>query len=203
MRFCACERIQIFKRPRVISPTMPRQARFSMMPAMKFVPPGQSAMPFRFFFSRPQLLILAGLFLLPVAALAQVSYTGTAATQNFGSQAIGSASAARTFNFSVAAGTTVGSIGVVTQGAPNLDFTSATGGTCALQTYSSATTCTVNVTFKPIAAGLRMGAVVFFSAAGNTGTILGSVPIYGIGTGPQIAFSRGLSCRRGRRSFYR
>jgi sugar lactone lactonase YvrE len=160
-----------------------------MMPAMKFVPPGQSAMPFRFFFPPPQLLILAGLFLLPVAALAQVSYTGTAATQNFGSQAIGSASAARTFNFSVAAGTTVGSIGVVTQGAPNLDFTSATGGTCALQTYSSATTCTVNVTLTPKVAGLRMGAVVFFSGSGSTGTILGKVPVYGIGTGPQIAFS--------------
>jgi Bacterial Ig-like domain (group 2)/NHL repeat len=135
-------------------------------------------------------LILAGL-LLPAAAQAQVSYTGTAANQNFGSEAIGSTSTAKTFSFSVAAGTTVGSIGVVTQGAPNLDFTSATGGTCTATTYATAATCTVNVTFKPKFAGLRMGAVVFFSAAGNTGTVLGEVPIYGTGTGPQIAYSPG------------
>jgi len=135
-------------------------------------------------------LILAGL-LLPAAAQAQVSYTGTAANQNFGSEAIGSTSAAKTFSFSVAAGTTVASIGGVTQGAPNLDFTSATGGTCTATTYATAATCTVNVTFKPKFAGLRMGAVVFFSEAGNTGTVLGEVPIYGTGTGPQIAYSPG------------
>jgi sugar lactone lactonase YvrE len=135
-------------------------------------------------------LILAGL-LLPATAQAQVSYTGTAATQNFGSQALGSTSAAKTFSFSVAAGTTVGSIAVVTQGAPNLDFTSATGGTCTATTYATATTCTVNVTLKPRFAGWRKGAVVFYSAANDTGNQLGSVPIYGVGTGPQIAYSPG------------
>ena len=139
------------------------------------------------------LAIFAGLLLLPVAALAQVSYTGTAATQNFGSQAIGAVSASRTFNFSVAAGTTVGSIGVVTQGAPNLDFAVAAGGTCTAKTYASATTCTANVTFTPKFAGGRMGAVVFFSEADNTGNVLGEVLIYGIGTGPQIACSPGTA----------
>jgi large repetitive protein len=129
--------------------------------------------------------------LLPTAAQAQVSYTGTAATQNFGSQAIGSASAAKTFSFSVTAGTTVGSIAVVTQGAPNLDFGNATGGTCAATTYASTTTCTVNVTFKPRFAGWRKGAVVFYSAADNAGNQLGSVPINGVGTGPQIAYGPG------------
>jgi len=137
---------------------------------------------------RSFVLSTIAVLLLPAAASAQVTYTGTAASQNFGSQPIGSASAAKTLSFSVAAGTTVGSIGVVTQGAPNLDFTNATGSTCTAKDYSSATTCTVNVTFTPRAPGLRMGAVVFFSEAGNTGTVLGSVPIYGTGTGPQIAF---------------
>ncbi len=163
-----------------------------MMPAVKFLSARIVVHAFSLFFYPPKkrILTLTGLLLLPVAGLAQVSYTGTAATQNFGSQAIGSASAARAFNFSVAAGTTVGSIAVVTQGAPNLDFTTAAGGTCAAQDYASATTCTVNVTLKPKAAGLRMGAVVFFSAAFNTGTVLGKVPVYGIGTGgPQIAFN--------------
>jgi List-Bact-rpt repeat protein/fibronectin type III domain protein/NHL repeat-containing protein/galactose oxidase-like protein len=112
---------------------------------------------------------------------------------DFGSQAIGSTSAAQTLNFSIPASTTVGSIGVLTQGAANLDFTDAGGSTCTATTYSTATNCTVNVQFKPAVAGLREGAVVFFSGVGNTGTVLGSTPISGIGTGPQIAFSPGLA----------
>jgi len=115
-------------------------------------------------------VVLAGM-MLPAAA--QVSYMGSAASQNFGSVAIGSPKAV-SLPFSVAAGTTVGSIGVLTQGAANLDFTNAT-----------ATTCTAK------AAGVRMGAVVFFSGAGNTGTQLASVPVYGVGTGPQIAYGPG------------
>jgi hypothetical protein len=51
-------------------------------------------------------MILACL-LLPIAAWAQVSYTGTTAHKNFGLQAIGSTSNAATFSFSVSAGTTV------------------------------------------------------------------------------------------------
>jgi streptogramin lyase len=135
------------------------------------------------------LVLILAVLLLSASASAQVTYTGTAATQNFGSQAVGSASAAVTLNFSVAAGTKVGSIGVLTQGAPNLDFNSATGGTCAAQEYSAAATCTVNVTLKPGHPGLRMGAVVFFSEAGNAGISLGQLLIYGTGTGPQVVFS--------------
>ncbi|HEY1901224.1 MAG TPA: choice-of-anchor D domain-containing protein [Terracidiphilus sp.] len=120
-----------------------------------------------------------------------VIYAGTSANQNFGSVAIGSTSAATTFNFSIAAGTTVGSIGVVTQGTPNLDFASAVGSTCAATTYASTTTCAVDVAFKPRFADVRKGAVVFYSAANNTGSQLGSVPIYGVGTGPQIAYGPG------------
>jgi sugar lactone lactonase YvrE len=134
-------------------------------------------------------LWMSAVLLLCAAASAQVSYTGTAAAQNFGSVAIGSTSAATTFSFSVAAGTTVGSIEVVTQGAPNLDFNGAAGRTCMAETYAAATTCTVNVAFTPKAAGLRMGAVVFFSAAGNTGAVLGSALLYGVGTGPEIAYA--------------
>ena len=108
---------------------------------------------------------------------------------NFGSQAIGSRSGAQMLSFAIGAGTTVGSIGVLTQGAPNLDFINASGTTCTATTYASATTCTVDVTFTPKFAGVRMGAVVFFSAANYAGTVLASVPIYGIGTGSQIAFN--------------
>jgi len=109
-------------------------------------------------------------------------------TVNFGSEAIGSPSGAQTLTFSIGAGTTVGSIAVVTQGAPNLDFTDATGTTCTATTYSSSSTCVVNVTFNPRFAGTRTGAVVFYSGAGSTGTVLASTSMYGIGTGPQIAY---------------
>ena len=159
------------------------------MHSVALSPTKLSSLPMRFCLLP---LVLAGL-LLPAAAWAQVTYTGSAATQNFGSQAIGSPSAARTFNFSVAAGTTVGSIGVLTTGIANLDFANATASTCIAQTYASATTCTVNLTFTPKAVGLRMGAVVYFSGVNNTGTVLGKVLVRGTGTGPQIAFSPGIA----------
>lgn len=118
-------------------------------------------------------LSIAGMILAcvisPSAAFGQVSYSGAAATQNFGTEAVGSASAATTLTFSIAAGTTVGSIAVVTTGIENLDFTNAGGGTCAAGTYSLPATCTVDVTFKPRFAGLRMGAVVFFSEGKTPG----------------------------------
>ena len=106
---------------------------------------------------------------------------------DFGSQAIGSSST-QTLNFFISSGTAVGSIGVLTQGAPSLDFSDAGGSTCTAKTYGSDTSCTINVKFKPPVAGLREGAVVFYSGAGLSGTQLASVPIYGSGTGPQIAY---------------
>ena len=102
----------------------------------------------------------------------------------FTSEAAG-ASATQPVTFTMAAGTTVGSISVLTQGAPNLDFTQASGGTCTATTYSSDTNCTVEVSFAPRYAGLRMGAVVFKDGSGN---LLSTTYLSGIGTGPQIAF---------------
>jgi len=132
------------------------------------------------------------------SAIGAAAYTITAvqggqSSANFGSQAIGSPSTALSINFSIASGATVGSIAVQTLGDPNLDFANAAGTTCTVTTYSSATNCQVNVTFTPLAAGLRMGAVIFFSGAGNTGTVLASVPVYGVGTGPQIAYGPGTA----------
>ena len=104
---------------------------------------------------------------------------------DFGPVSIGATSAAQTFNFSIPGGTTVGSIGVLTEGAPNLDFTDAGGDTCTATTYTSTTNCTVNVQFAPKFAGLRMGAVIFKDGSGN---VLSNTYVNGIGTGPQIAF---------------
>lgn len=125
----------------------------------------------------------------PVAA--QMTLTGTAASTNFGSQPVGSASASRALSFSVAAGTSVGSVAVLTTGVAKLDFANVTGTTCTAQLYSMASTCVVDVTFTPLAAGLRLGAVVFFSKANNAGVILGSTAIYGVGAGAQIVMGAG------------
>jgi sugar lactone lactonase YvrE len=129
--------------------------------------------------------------MLPATVWAQVSLIGTSASGNFGAQAIGLPSATQTLSISVTSGTTVGSVAVVTTGIANLDFANATGTTCTAKLYSSTTACAVNVTFTPTAAGLRMGAVVFYSKAKNAGTVLKSAPLYGIGIGPQIAYGPG------------
>jgi hypothetical protein len=109
---------------------------------------------------------------------------------NFGLQAVGSPSGMQTLSFSISAGTTVGSIAVVTQGAENLDFNSAAGGTCTAKTYSSDTDCTVNVIFTPKAVGSRYGAVVFSDGSGNP---LATGYLQGTGVGPQITFANSTS----------
>ena len=109
---------------------------------------------------------------------------------NFGSQAIGSPSGTHALSFGIGAGTTVGSIAVVTQGAPNLDFTSASGSTCTATTYSSATNCTVNLTFKPRAPGARYGAVELLDSSGN---LLANVYVQGTGVGPLVTFANTTS----------
>ncbi len=66
--------------------------------------------------------------------------------------------------------------------------------------------CTVNVTFAPLAPGLRLGAVKLFDSGGH---VLATQLIYGIGYGPAAAFGPGtpstadngipsISCRRRR-----
>jgi len=109
---------------------------------------------------------------------------------SFGSQPVGQTTTARTLNF-ILTNTTIGSIGVLTAGQPNQDFAIASGTTCAAQAYTSATACVVNVTFQPSVPGLRMGALVLYSGANNTGSVLAKVPLYGTGTGPQVAYYPG------------
>ncbi len=157
-------------------------------------------------------LILIGLPV-PSAAQAQVSDTGTAATGNAGSDAnagiavpngiqgtngnfgkvnVGATSAAPvaivfTFDQTV----TLGSTAVVTQGAKNLDFTDAGGGTCtAGRTYNASDTCTVKVTFKPKAPGPRYGGVELFDTSGN---LLANGYLQGTGVGPLVTFANPMS----------
>jgi sugar lactone lactonase YvrE len=83
------------------------------------------------------------------------------------------------------------SIGVLTQGAEDLDFKMAPDSTCKTGKHAEVSKCVVNVTFTPTAPGLRMGAVVLFSGPHNTGRQVVIELISGNGTGPQVAFSTG------------
>src|ERR1017187_916820 len=93
-----------------------------------------------------------------------------------------------TLNYNVGTTTNFGTTNVVTQGAPNLDFTLSSGSTCT-GTVSAGGTCTVNITFAPLAPGVRMGAV---QLTDNLGNVLVTTMIHGIGQGPAITFGPGV-----------
>jgi DNA-binding beta-propeller fold protein YncE len=105
---------------------------------------------------------------------------------NFGSQAVGTTSTPVTMNFTIPAGAQVGSFVLTTQGNKNMDFADAGSSTCTAKTYSTATSCVVNVNFTPQAPGLRNGALAAYDPSGN---LMASWPITGTGLGPQVAFN--------------
>ena len=92
-------------------------------------------------------------------------------------------------SFSVVAGTTIGSINILTTGL-NLQATpnDSSATLCQTQTYSSAATCTVDVTFTPKYAGVGNGAVVIEN---SSGAVLATTHINGTGSAPQVALTPG------------
>ncbi len=122
------------------------------------------------------------------------------ATAAFGSQSFGNVnvcpagqtapapcSVTSPITFDIATTASVGSIRVVTQGTPGLDFTPGTASTCT-GTIAGGSTCSVSVRFAPIAPGIRLGAVQLYDNGGN---LLASTPLSGVGLEPQIAFGPG------------
>jgi hypothetical protein len=95
---------------------------------------------------------------------------------------------AATVTFAISAGTTIGSILVVTEGFTGLDFTNAGSGTCAAQNYDSVATCTVVVNFAPLYPGQRNGAVEILD---NNNNLLDTAYLSGIGNGPEANFQPG------------
>jgi sugar lactone lactonase YvrE len=89
-----------------------------------------------------------------------------------------------TYNFNIAAGTTLGTVNIETQGLSGRDFADAGGSTCLPQAYASSIYCGVNVRFTPLASGVRAGAIVL---SGTTGSPLATAFLSGVGAGPQIA----------------
>ena len=115
-------------------------------------------------------------------AIDEIEYSGI----DFGSVAAGSASKKFTLDFTIHAGTTLAnpSRSVLTTGIANLDFIDAGGTTCIPKTYSAATECVVNVEFKPRYPGESRGELTLFDGEGNA-----RLTLYGLGAGPQIAYS--------------
>jgi sugar lactone lactonase YvrE len=84
---------------------------------------------------------------------------------------------------------------VVTEGATknaqgaSLDFADAGTGSCdTTPSQSAGSTCTVNVTFTPTAAGARYGAVTLLNSSGS---VIATAFVFGTGQGPQINFLPG------------
>ena len=93
-----------------------------------------------------------------------------------------------TATVTIAAGGTVGSISVLTQGATGKDFQYASGGTCAVgTTYAAGSTCTVEYTFTPTRPGQRQGAIVLESNAFPAAP-LGTALLAATGTAPLATF---------------
>ena len=109
---------------------------------------------------------------------------------SFGPVNVGSTGSAILLLFTFDTGGTIGAPVVLTQGAAGLDFADAGTGTCAVSTpHILGDTCTVNVTFTPAFAGTRYGAALLEDESGN---ILATAYIYGVGIGPQVNFLPGI-----------
>ncbi len=93
---------------------------------------------------------------------------------------------------SFTAGGTIGAPAVLTQGAPGKDFADAGTGSCTTNgtthVYAAGDTCTVDVTFTPMAAGERYGAAVLQNSSGTT---IATGYVQGMGLGPQAGFPPG------------
>ena len=89
-------------------------------------------------------------------------------------------------NYYVSTTTTFGATNVLTLGAPNLDFQ--LGSSTCTGTVTAGNFCTVSVAFAPLAPGARRGAVQLLD---NSGNLLASNLVHGIGQEPAIAFGPG------------
>jgi hypothetical protein len=145
------------------------------------------------FHLRPTVLGAVLVCVSPAAVSAQsVSFAGPGSSVNFGNVNLcptghttpAPCSEALALTYHVTVGGTLGTIKVVTQGTPNLDFTLASGSTCS-GSVTAGNTCKVNVKFAPLYVGSRPGAV---QITDESGKVLATTLIYGSGVGPQIEF---------------
>lgn len=116
-------------------------------------------------------------FLMVLALLALPGSAGAQAS--FGSQAVG-ASTTQTVTVTAQAAGTVSTVEVLTAGAPGLDFTAASGGSCSGAGLAIGGQCTQPVTFTPAYPGPRTGAVVLLTSSNQ---VIGTALLSGTGSG--------------------
>ena len=140
-------------------------------------------------FSSPQGLIAdtrGNVFVADAAANTIVKLVN--ASVNFSSAAVGQSPLQQTYEFTIAAGTTLGTPAIYTQGGTGQDFNDAGGSTCQAEYYAQATLCVVKVAFSPLGSGERKGAIVLYDPSGNP---LATAFISGVGTEPQAGYIPG------------
>ncbi|MGD0647417.1 MAG: Ig-like domain repeat protein [Acidobacteriaceae bacterium] len=126
-------------------------------------------------------------------ATASFTVGSSPAVANFGSIPVGTSSPVTSLIFTLYTSGTIQLPSVVTQGSTGLDFVDAGTGSCTTNgtshSYEATTTCTVDVTFNPVAPGRRSGAIVLKDASGNA---LATAFLNGVGSAPLVAFDAGL-----------
>jgi len=126
--------------------------------------------------TRSLALLVTGLL-----ALSGASVRAQAAFPFEGTTAVGQSSAPLIVTVTMTGSGVATAPQVLMQGIAGLDFSLAPGGTCAANvSYTAGQQCTVNVIFAPKYPGLRNGAVVLVSTAGN---LIGSTLLTGEATG--------------------
>ena len=123
-----------------------------------------------------------------LAVVGGVSAANAQVATQFPLAPVGGAGVTESVIVTVSTGGTVGTVEVLTGGAPGLDYASA-GGSCAQgNQYNAGDTCTVAVTFTPKYAGARAGAVVLLNGNGSP---IATELLYGTGAGAQGIFVPG------------
>ncbi|HEV2577253.1 MAG TPA: choice-of-anchor D domain-containing protein [Acidobacteriaceae bacterium] len=131
-----------------------------------------------------------GIMYVPSNQSGQQIYAVTFNNAALGTVAAGSSSstpASILFGFNGSA--TPGSFVIEEAGAKTPDFSIASGGSCKAGTaYAANSSCSVNVTFNPHAAGSVSAKLLMLDGSGN---VLASMPLSGTGSGPAIQLSPG------------
>ena len=109
---------------------------------------------------------------------------------DFGSVNLGLNSQTTSIQFTFTDRVQISSIAVLMQGAVAKDFQESPGSTCEAGNYGSGSSCTVNVSFTPMAPGGRKGAVVLFDTS-MPPKPLATAYVFGTGVGPAIGFNTG------------
>ena len=96
-------------------------------------------------------------------------YKWEADAASFGVLTPGVTSPVYTLTFTFATAITPAAINVLTNGLSGGEYSNASGSTCVAGTaYAAGQSCTLNITFTPVTAGVRPGAVTFTAATGQS-----------------------------------